>query len=32
MQIEDGPFFIIKDYRNIVSKAKKDKEKAIKLK
>lgn len=32
MQVEEGPFFIIKEYRNIVSKAKKDKEKAMKLK
>jgi hypothetical protein len=30
--MEDGPFFIIKDYRGIVAKAKKDKEKAMKLK
>lgn len=32
MQLEEGPFFIIKEYRNIVVRAKKDKEKAMKLK
>ncbi len=32
MQLEDGPFFIIKDYRNIVNKAKREKEKVMKLK
>ena len=27
MQLEEGPFFIIKDYRKIVRKAKNDKKK-----